>query len=248
MAENVLTKKLGPQPRWAWAVEGFASLYLVAWYRRRKAAASTGLSTVTATPLTGGDTIPTDVGGSLTTGPTYSSLASWVAAAIGQITGPGYNASQAYNDLTAWMNGSCVSAAGYTAIGNFIDTNGLPPGYSTSLPTLSVCQSASTGTTTTTTTSTPVTPTLPSINAQTYPLKVLFGQYNPGDYTKIGTVTNGVYSGYQVSGGAPVYAGAYGGFAQDFNMSTLPNGTDIYVPTSLLAYVTGYPSSSQQAA
>ena len=42
--------------------------------------------------------------------------------------------------------------------------------------------------------------------------------------------------GHQVSGGAPVYANLFGGFKQDFDMCTLPIGTGIYIPTSLLGY------------
>lgn len=77
---------------------------------------------------------------------------------------------------------------------------------------------------------------LPPINAANYPKQVLFGQYAPGDYTQIGTVNQGVFSGTNVGGGVPVYAGAFGGFQQGFNEATLPSGTGLYIPTSLTQY------------
>jgi hypothetical protein len=250
MAENAFTKKLGPQPRWLWAAEGIGAFLVYRYIKARRAAASSGLTTLTATPLTGGSTIPTDVGQPTATGPTYSTLAQWEEAALAAIPGAGYSATSALNDLSSWLNGSCVSAAGYNAIGNFIQTNGLPPGFSTALPTLSVCPSSS-GSSSGSNPSPPPTPppskpTLPTLNAQSFPLKVLFGQYGPNDYTKIGTVNNGTYSGPGVIGGAPVYANVFGGFVQDFNMATLPNGTDLYVPTSLVQQ--GYVPGLQAAA
>ena len=82
----------------------------------------------------------------------------------------------------------------------------------------------------------PVMAALAQINAQAWPLIVKFGQ-DPNaatDFTQIGTVTNGVYSGYNVTHGAPIYAGVLGGYAQDTNFATLPNGTAIYAPTTLI--------------
>ncbi len=76
---------------------------------------------------------------------------------------------------------------------------------------------------------------LPHLNAQTWPITVLWLDYSPSDYTKVGE-WEGHYVGHQVSGGAPVYANLFGGFKQDFYMSTLPIGTGIYIPTSLLRY------------
>lgn len=76
---------------------------------------------------------------------------------------------------------------------------------------------------------------LPPLNAQTWPITVFWLDYSPSDYTKVGE-WEGQYVGHQVSGGAPVYANLFGGFKQDFDMSTLPIGTGIYIPTSLLGY------------
>ena len=82
----------------------------------------------------------------------------------------------------------------------------------------------------------PATTSLPPVNASSYPSIVPFGTYGPGDYTQIGTVTGGQYSGQQVSGGVPVYANVFGGFAQGFNEATLPSGTGLYIPTQFTPY------------
>jgi hypothetical protein len=79
-------------------------------------------------------------------------------------------------------------------------------------------------------------PGLPAVNAANYPQQVRYGQYGPSDYTRIGTVSGGQYTGQQVSGGVPVYAGLFGGFQQGFNMATLPSGTDLYIPSQFTAY------------
>jgi hypothetical protein len=76
---------------------------------------------------------------------------------------------------------------------------------------------------------------LPPLNGQTWPITVHWPDYRPSDYTKVGE-WEGQYVGHRVGGGAPVYANLFGGFKQDFYMSTLPVGTGIYIPTSLLRY------------
>lgn len=140
MADNFLTKKLGPQPRWAWGAEAVGGFLLFRFIRARRSSSS-GLQSLTATPLTGGSTIPPGGGTTTTQAPTYSTLAQWITAALGEVsTTPGYSNTAALNDLTSWLNGSCVSAAGFTAIGNAIMSIGLPPGFSTP-PTLTVCPS-----------------------------------------------------------------------------------------------------------
>ena len=130
-------KKVGPFTTTGWFALGGGTLVLFYLYRRYTAASS-GASTAT----TGGTSIP---GGAVTTttpgAPQYTSWAQWEAAAIAALTGPHYSATQAFNDLTAWYNGNCVSAAGFNAIGGFLATAGLPPGGS-STP-LSVCPTAS---------------------------------------------------------------------------------------------------------
>jgi hypothetical protein len=63
------------------------------------------------------------------------------------------------------VNGGCVSAQGYNAIGNAISTIGLPPGFGTGLPTLTACPTTTTTTTPPTkTTNQPANiPTLPAL-------------------------------------------------------------------------------------
>lgn len=77
---------------------------------------------------------------------------------------------------------------------------------------------------------------LPPVNASEYAKQLLAGQWSAANYTEIGTVTNGVFNGTNVSGGVPVYANVYGGLQQGFNEKTLPSGTPLYIPTSLKAY------------
>lgn len=99
--------------------------------KRRQSAANAQTAT------SGGGSIPTALVASVgTTGPT--TLAGWIQNALGSMTGTGYNSTQALNDINGWLSGQCVSAKGYAAIGNIVESAGLPPGFST-VPTLSVC-------------------------------------------------------------------------------------------------------------
>lgn len=235
-----LKKKLGPLPYWGWAAVG-AGTFLVYRYLRARSAAGAANA---ASGITGGNLPPNVIGNtanpSPTTGPSFATTAAWTEAAITFLTAGGMNPADALNSITSWLNGNCVTKAAYNGLGAAINNSsiGLPPGYS-SVPPLTICStpSATSGGGTSTP---PPSVTLPTLNAQSFPLKVLFGQYSPSDYTKIGTVNNGVYQGASVGGGAPVYANVFGGFVQDFNFATLPNGTDIYVPTNLLDYVSGH--------
>lgn len=251
-----LKKKVGPLSVGGWlaSVGGALGLFiLIKRYQAAKASAGAAAGGGMGSGiLTGGGIIPPGTAGTLPgggTGAPFSSYSAWLQAAIAQMTSSsGIDSGQALDAITTWLGGGCVTQAGYQAITSVIGTTniGLPPGWGTAIPALSVC-----GTPTTTGGPPPPTPTptptpaappaLPQLNAQLFPLKVLFGQYGANDYTKIGTVTNGHYSGYNAVNGAPVYAGLFGGFVQDFNMATLPNGTDLYVPTSLLPYVPDYP-------
>ena len=253
-AAKGLKKKAGPLTVGGWllSVGGALGLYiLIRRYQADRAAANAAAGGGTgAGVLTGGGIIPAGVGqvGSGTGAP-FSSYSSWLQAAIAQMTSSGgIDSGQALDAITTWLGGGCVSSAGYQAISGIIgSTNiGLPPGWGTSIPALSVCPAPTSGgggsnpppAPPPAPSAPPVppaqAPVLPSINAQLFPLKVLFGQYGPNDYTKVGTVNNGTYSGAGVIGGAPVYAGLFGGFVQDFNMATLPSGTDLYVPTTLV--------------
>ena len=149
MAEGTPTKKkheLAGLPIWAWGLvlAGAVGVYIL--YKRHvedeEAAAATG----TTDENTGE---PIDTGASSTTSSTagtYSTFQAWEQAAISAMTGPNYNAAQALNDLTAWTNGGCVTQAGYNAIGNILETIGLPPGFGSATPTLSVCSDSGTTT------------------------------------------------------------------------------------------------------
>lgn len=106
-----------------------------------------GVAASNANATSDGQTTP---GNSTTSGAVSSggsapaTLAEWAQAFISGATTASYSASQALNDYSAWLNGSCVSQAGYNAIGNAIVTLGTPPGYNGALPSLSVCANGGT--------------------------------------------------------------------------------------------------------
>lgn len=108
------------------------------------------------------------------------------------------------------------------------------------LPTgaLSSTNSSTSGDTNPTQVSTPPAPinqtALPPVNASNFPQIVPYGSYSPTDYTQIGTVSGGQYSGLQVSGGVPVYTNIFGGFAQ----GPFPKqGTyGVYIPSQFTQY------------
>jgi hypothetical protein len=243
-----LKKKAGPLPVWGWvAVAG--GTFVVYRFLKARSAASAAAGTSAAQGLTGGSLIPNDIGlpsGTSNTGGagTFSSVAAWTQALLTSLVAGGMSPGDSYTAAQAFLNGNCVSQAAYTGIATALESGsvGLPPGY-TAPPALSVCPS-------TTQTPTPTNPTpapaaqataLPWVNSNTYQQIVHYGQYSPSDYTKIGTYTNGVYSGANVGGGAPVYGTAYGGFFQGFNPATY-NG-DVYIPTAL--YDLGYATPSE---
>ena len=244
-----ISKKLGPLPYWGW---GLAAVGGYLGYRYLKAREAADAATV-ASGTTGGTTIPTgtvQTSGS-TTGlaGTFTSLAAWEQAALTYLTGNGVDPGDALNGVSSWLNGNCVSQTIYNQLSGALTSSsvGLPPGFST-VPTLSVCPSTSQNPTSggSTPPSTPspsapsgggtITQTLAQIDAAAWPAVVKYGQDANAatDFTAIGTVTNGVFSGTNVTHGAPVYAGVDGGYAQDFNESTLPNGTILYAPTTLV--------------
>lgn len=127
---NPVTKKAGPLPVWGWfAVAG--GTYLV--YRYLKAREAAGAATA-ASGTTGGTLIPNDIGLPSTTSTsaagTFSSTADWTQAALTYLTGQGLDSADAYNALTSYINGNCVSAAGYQAVASALSSSdvGLPPG------------------------------------------------------------------------------------------------------------------------
>jgi hypothetical protein len=259
MALN-LDEKLGPLSRKAWIGVGLATGIVYYLYKRHESASSAS----SADALEGGDTVPTDTSGSTSsTANSFSTIGAWEAAAIAAMTGPGYSSAQALNDLTSWLAGQCVSAAGYNAISSIIGNAsvGLPPGYN-SLPAITVCPSSSTPAPTSTTTSTSTTSggsnfwagvvgstdsALAKLDPNSFQHQYNFGSYtfSPGgpgtQFTQVGTIVNGHYQGANILNGAPAYAEAFGALVQDFDPSKLPNGTAVYVPTYLVqqGYVEG---------
>ena len=111
-------------------------------YLRSRSAASQAAA---ATGSSAGNTIPAVVTSGVSGSSSPSTLAGWMQAALSSITTANYGPTSALNDLNAWLNGNCVSSAGYSAIGGIVQTLGLPPGYNT-VPTLSVCPGSTTST------------------------------------------------------------------------------------------------------
>lgn len=145
-----LKKKIGPLPLWGWGAAGMGTFVVYRWWKGRQAVNAAGVSTA----LTGGTSIPpggtvvtsapTTTGSGASTGSGFTSYAQWLSAAIAQLTGQGVNGADALNGIQSWLNGSCVSQNIYNDIAGLI-TNpnvGLPPGWGTSIPTLSVCASS----------------------------------------------------------------------------------------------------------
>lgn len=257
---NALTKKAGPLPRWGWVAVG-GGVYLV--YRFVKAR-ETAASSTAASGTTGGTLIPNDIGLPSTTSAaggagTFGSIASWTQAALDFGSTNGLDAGDALNQIQAYLNGNCVSQAGYNFLSAAFanESIGLPPAAfnSASLPTLSVCPAAQQ----TPTPSDPapvaagggavaaVTQALAQIDAAAWPQVVSAATDGniASDFTQIGTWTGaGGYSGSSVLGGAPVYAFVNGAWRQGFSPSSLPAGTPIAIPSVLNAQ--GY-STGQQA-
>jgi hypothetical protein len=143
-----LKKKVAGQPTWAWLAEVIAAGGIFIYLRARSTAAAGTAST--AAEDTTDEPITTDNSDSESAGTTYSTFGQWEEAALASMVGPTYSSTQAFNDLNSWINGNCVSATGYTLIGQFITSGGLPPGFGSDLPALSVCASSTTTGSTTT--------------------------------------------------------------------------------------------------
>lgn len=158
----------------------------------------------------------------------------WVANAQQALFNLGYNNANVDQALQDYESGQPLPQSEYSIIEAAINLVGNPPS-TMQLPQLAppAPQPAAAAPPAA---SAPVASALAWINASAWPTIVKFGQ-DPNaatDFTAIGSVNNGQYSGYNVQQGAPVYAGVFGGYAQDFDMSTLPNGTIIYAPTTLV--------------
>jgi hypothetical protein len=157
---NPLTEEVGPLKAWQWGAAALAAYVVYRWYQSRQAssAATAALGTTSGLPSTSAGT---DTGASTQTTP--QSWAQWLHEALSAATNAGLSPTQAYNDFTQWINGGCVSSQGAGAIGNAIQTLGLPPGFGIP-PAISICVSNSNGGT-----SAPGTHTQPYIRQTTQP-------------------------------------------------------------------------------
>ena len=150
-SDAALKKKVGPLSVGAWAGVGLAAFGVLYVVRRRAAAKAAPV----AAGLSGGGTIPTSTGNATTigngTGSAYNSTADYLSAIVPIITAAAKKQNPtAKNSLdTAWactqatrwlMNGQCVGARGYSAIGAAIATTGLPPGANAPL---TICTNSS---------------------------------------------------------------------------------------------------------
>lgn len=257
-----LSRRFGPLPLWAWV--GVVVVGVIVWKivrDRQAASASTTTASGTvgaadnASSLFGSEGFSTNSAGEVidnatgdilgtfggTTSGTGSSggstFATWASNAQQALFNLGFNNASVDQALQDYSSGQPLPQSEYNIIESAIKLVGNPPS-GIALPQLQ--KQTTTSTSSSTGTSSTVTNTienlLPELNAQDFAKTVLYGQYTSGEYTQIGTVQNGQYQGTNVIGGAPVYANVFGGFVQDFNMSTLPNGTGIYIPTSLTKY------------
>lgn len=264
-----LSHRIGPLPLWGWIAVVVVGVIIWKVVRSRQAAqtqtasgtvggannalglfGSEGFSTNSAGEVIDnatGDILGTFGGATSSTGSAGTgTYAGWAGAAQQALLNLGYDNNLVDTALQDYSAGQQLPQNEYNAIEAAIKLVGNPPS-GIALPELQPPPAAPAPAPAAPAPAPPPVPTLPALNSNAYPLTVLFGQYAPGDYTQIGSVNNGQYSGYNVTGGAPVYANVYGGFVQGFNWSTLPNGTGIYVPTSVLPYVAGYPGNSKAA-
>jgi hypothetical protein len=242
-----LTKKLGPLPIWAWAAVVLGSYLLYHYLKNRNSsAAGSPAGTVaggTGAPSLGlqigpggqiidpttGNVIGT-VGSPGGTGTNTTTVQGWIAAVQNALQGLGYDNNAMNQALQDYVAGKPLSQQEYNIIESAIKTVGGAPA-SLGNPILAP--------TPPTPPAPPVqTPTtqLPAVNSNLWPQIIKYGEWTGAQFTKIGTVNNGQYSGINVTGGVPVYANVFGGLAQGFDMATLPSGTDLYIPTQYLAY------------
>jgi hypothetical protein len=245
-----LAKRVGPLPIWGWIVVVIGGIVVWRIIKNRNAASSGvtgGTQGNNALPLFGtegfstnsagqivdnatGDILGSFPGGTNSTGSSGTgtlTAAQWFSNAQQTLFNLGYDSAAVDQALQDYAAGNHLPQNEYGIIEAAIRLTGNPPS-GIALPVLQKPKPPSSGGSGTASNA------LPYLNSQSFPITVLFGQYGPNDYTKVGTVVNGQYQGNAVSGGAPVYAGLFGGFEQDFNMATLPNGTNLYVPTSLV--------------
>jgi hypothetical protein len=133
-------KILGLSPyAWAGIVAGGGGIL---WYLKKRSASTAAAA---ASGTTDANTVPAGDSASSTSSTEPTTLADWIDDALSSSTNATYTNSDLLNDINDWLGGQCVSSQGFTAIGNLVDTLGVPPGYSTT-PSLSVCASSSSST------------------------------------------------------------------------------------------------------
>lgn len=147
-----LKKRIGPLSAGGWLVSvgGAGVLYLLfRRYEADKAAAGAAGGGTGAGILTAGGTVPTDTSTSPTNtaGSGFTNYASWLQAAVSAISsgGAGIDAGQALDGIQSWLGGGCVTQKVYNAITQQVISNssvGLPPGWGSAIPSLTVCAAA----------------------------------------------------------------------------------------------------------
>ena len=142
-----LKKKYGPLTGRGWLLTGVgvAGVYFI--YTKIKGGSASGASRA-STALTGGTTIP--AGNSVTNPTAANTFQGWVDQGLSYLTGTGLNPTDAYNAIQNWINGVCLTPAQYSGLGSYLSSAGTPPGYSSSLPPLTVCSGSAGGSVTTT--------------------------------------------------------------------------------------------------
>ena len=207
-----LKKKHGPLSTGGWI--GVAAGTVGVWYLYRRYQASKAASAAaasTATPALVGSTVPgseSPVTSTAGSSPVWSSFEQWEQALLSEVAGstPGYSSAAALNDITDWINGSCVSAQGYSAIGNALNNPsiGLPPGFGSSVPPLTVCATAATSA------PPPSTSTAPQSPAPTATSPTAGAPSGPGNPPNLpASIAAAMTTAGEVLGGAPVYDAAY---------------------------------------
>lgn len=147
-----LGKKLGPLKVWQWVAAAGGTFLGVRWWRNRQAANAAASSTGTTAGLPGAFSTTTNGSSSTTPAAAPTTWQGWLQQALDNFQGsPSYSQAAFYNDALAWINGSCVTQTGYSALSNALATLGIPPGFGSALPALTVCSTSTTppgGTTT----------------------------------------------------------------------------------------------------
>ncbi len=227
-----LSKKVAGQPVWAWPVEIVGAYLVYRWYVNRQAANAAAASTAAETPTTVGAGTPITTGSATGTTTAQSPLnwQSWLESALGGFTpSTSYGTGQYYNDLTSFINGNCVSAAGFNSISTAIQSLGPVPGYAATP--LSVCPDTTTTTTKTSTTGT-----------GTAAPRQGFGQTTIGGvvYDILGTVGQAGPI-YQVGNGSPVFFAPAGQNPTQGSKYEKTPGALILTPTSYSPFVSSAP-------